>query len=141
MWRFFKRRKPQPPAISLEELLRMIPVKNPRAEAILGPSGDVTVKLKMPPPRGILQRLLPLPEYRTFILDRVGGFVWEAMDGKRNVGEIAHMLVSNFKMSREEAEVSLLRYLQMLSTRGLVFMSVDKSQSGEKEGQRLNQSR
>ncbi len=90
----------------------------------------------MPRPHGTLQRLLPVPEFRTFILDKVGGFVWENIDGERSVREIADLLVKSFKMTKEEAEVSLLRYLQMLSTRGLVFLRMEKD---KEEGQRLNQ--
>lgn len=117
---------PQVPAISLEEALRMIPVKNPRAESLEGQQGELTVRLRMPQPRGVLQRLLPIPEYRTFILDKVGGFVWGHIDGERSVNEIVELLVRGFKMTREEAEVSLLRYLQMLSTRGLIYFKREK---------------
>ncbi|MCS7145467.1 MAG: PqqD family protein [Nitrososphaerota archaeon] len=135
--RFFRRRVPRGPAISLEEALRMIPLKNPSAETMQDSSGELTVKLKMPQPRGVLQRLLPLPEFRTYVLDRVGGFVWEKIDGERSVGDIADLLVKSFKMTREEAEISLLRYLQMLASRGLVFLKLEKEKG---TGQRLNQS-
>ncbi|MEM0445223.1 MAG: PqqD family protein [Nitrososphaerota archaeon] len=136
----FRRRRPQPLAVSFEELLRMVPVKNPRAESTLTSSGEITVKLRIPQPKSMLARLLPVPEYRTFVLDKIGGFVWEAMDGERNVSAIAQILVSNFKMTREEAEISLLRYLQILASRGLVYFSAEKEQGGERKGQRLNQS-
>ncbi|GBC70460.1 Coenzyme PQQ synthesis protein D [Candidatus Calditenuaceae archaeon HR02] len=134
--RLFRRRRPQLPTVSLEEALKMIPVKNPNTESTTTASGEMSVRLRMPRPRGVLQRLLPVPEFRTFILDKVGGFVWENIDGERNVREIANLLVRSFKMTREEAEISLLRYLQMLSTRGLIYLRVEMNRE---EDQRLNQ--
>jgi len=135
--KLFRRRRPLGPTISLEEALKMIPARNPNTESSTTPSGELSVRLKMPQPRGLLQRLLPIPEYRTFILDKVGGVVWENIDGERSVRDIVDLLVKSFKMTREEAEISLVNYLQMLYSRGLIYVKVRKDKEA---GQRLNQS-
>jgi hypothetical protein len=120
--RWLRRRRPQPlPAISYIEALQMRPVKNPRAESSLSEKGEIIIKIPLPRPKGIW-RVLPVPEYRSFILDRIGSHIWDMIDGEKNVKEISDSLVSKFRLTEEEAGLSLLKYLQMLANRGLIFM-------------------
>jgi hypothetical protein len=44
------------------------------------------------------------------------------MDGERTVSEIAERVSERFKLHRREAQASLLAYLQMLASRGLIAL-------------------
>jgi len=108
--------------LSIDEALRLVPAKNPLVEEDKSRPEELALRLKLQRTHSKLQRILPIPGYRTFILDKIGSFVWEKIDGENSVGVIALELAKNFKMTREEAEISLLRYIQMLASRGLVFL-------------------
>ncbi|MDT7915338.1 MAG: PqqD family protein [Candidatus Caldarchaeales archaeon] len=119
--RFFRRGARLLPAVGLAEALQMRPSRNPSAESALNEAGEVVVRVPLPRPRGVW-RILPVPDYRSFILDKVGSYIWGLIDGERSVKEIAELLASKYKLTQEEAAASLLKYLQMLSNRGLVLM-------------------
>ena len=57
-------------------------------------------------------------------LDSLGSEMVRLFDGKRNVEQIARHLANTRKMKRREAEVALLRYLQVLVKRGIVGLAV-----------------
>ncbi len=126
--RFLRRRARLLPAVGLAEALQMRPSKNPSAESAPNEVGEVVVRVPLPRPGGIW-RILPVPDYRSFILDRVGSYIWSLIDGERSVREIAELLASRYKLTQEEAAISLLKYLQMLSSRGLVFMRPAEKES------------
>ncbi len=59
---------------------------------------------------------------RTFQLDPLGREVYEACDGRRTVKGIVRKFASSNKLSQAEAELSVTTFLQMLSSKGLIFM-------------------
>jgi hypothetical protein len=61
---------------------------------------------------------------KQFELEPIGAFIWERCDGKQSFEMIAKALVSEYKMNRVEAEASLGAFLQMLSQRRLITMTV-----------------
>lgn len=70
--------------------------------------------------RKLFARVLATPAVAQVLLDDVGTKVVGAIDGVRTVQELIGFVADEFRLSRKEAEVSLLKYLEMLGQRRLV---------------------
>lgn len=53
-----------------------------------------------------------------YVLNEVGGHIWELIDGVRPVREIRELLVEEFEVSPQEAEADLLTFLGQLQEIG-----------------------
>jgi len=53
-----------------------------------------------------------------FNLNRVGAFVWEQLDGRRNGSAIVDGLVERFEVDRETAETDYLTFIEQLRSIG-----------------------
>ncbi len=53
-----------------------------------------------------------------YVLNEVGGRIWELIDGKRTVAGIKDVIVSEFEVNPEEAERDLVEFLTQLSEIG-----------------------
>lgn len=73
---------------------------------------------------GLARRLFAVPGTVQVALDQPGSRVVRAMDGTRTVGDLIALVGAEFRLSRKEAEVVLLKYLEMLGRRGLVGFEV-----------------
>ena len=71
-----------------------------------------------------LRRLFVVPGVVELLLDEVGSDVVRQIDGRSTVGDLIAYVADRFKLSRKEAEVALLKYLDMLGRRGLVGFEV-----------------
>ena len=67
-----------------------------------------------------LRKVFAIPEVRELLLDVIGAKVVGRIDGKRNVLDIIAYVAGECKISRKEAEVALLKYLNTLGRRNLV---------------------
>ena len=63
---------------------------------------------------------------KTFELDELGKFVWDACDGKTAVRRIIRKLADRYNLNQREAEVATVAFLQMLTRKGLVGISIQK---------------
>ncbi len=76
------------------------------------------------------------PRKKVVSLDELGSFVWQRCDGTHTVQDILNDMISQFKLVRNEAFVSLTEFLKSLSRKGLVALFVKSaSSSGGAEGQ------
>jgi len=66
-----------------------------------------------------------VPEFRTVTLDEVGTRVWDLCDGEHTVKDLIARVAEEHKLSRKEAEVSLVAYLRQLAARGLIALVVE----------------
>ena len=67
----------------------------------------------------------PKDATRNFELDEVGLFVWNLCDGQTSIEQIFRHLAAKYNLSERDAEVSTLKFLQMLARRGLVGLRTD----------------
>ena len=58
---------------------------------------------------------------RIFSLSTVSGYIWEHIDGRKNVGEIAEEIMAVFDVGQQEAETDLLEFLDELLKNGLIL--------------------
>jgi hypothetical protein len=68
--------------------------------------------------RGIFR--VPAGATRTFELDEMGLFVWDCCDGQISSEQILRRLAEHYKLNLREAEVSTMKFLEMLARRGLI---------------------
>ena len=61
---------------------------------------------------------------KTFELDELGKFVWDACDAKTSVRQIIRKLAKRYNLNDREAEVATVAFLKTLTSKGLIGMAV-----------------
>ncbi len=120
-----------------EALLRAVPVKNQLVrEKRVGEEGAMlgTTVLRLTAPlapsrlRGIFGHGgRRAHAQKSFDLDALGAFVWQAADGRRTVEEMILHFAETQRVHVREAEVAVLAFLKMLAQRNLVALAVEGS--------------
>ena len=110
------------------EMLAARPIRVDGAvEKSTGPGAwQVTVSLK---PTRWARLLLRAPGggmRKTFELDELGKFVWDACDGKTAVRQIIRRLAERYNLNEREAEVATVAFLQTLTRKGMLGMAIEK---------------
>jgi Coenzyme PQQ synthesis protein D (PqqD) len=111
------------------EMLDAVPVRN---EAVRSETAAGELVLRVPlEPRWYLcppvTWLLPVRRERAVALDRLGEEVWRACDGERTVEQIVEAFAARHHLRFHEARLSVMRFLQDLTRRGLVVMVVPRT--------------
>ena len=130
----FRKKKPEK-TTSREEFLSFKPVKNPYLKWKKSETGEVviTLELKNTKVTSFWLKLFPTPKEKRISLDKIGTFVWERCNGKHTVEQIVKELCDEYKMMRQEAEISISTFLQQLSKRGFIGVLVPRVKEEEKE--------
>jgi hypothetical protein len=81
----------------------------------------------------IVSKIFMLPGSRVVALDEVGSFVWSMCDGHNSIDGIVKTLRNKYKLTRKEAETSLLAYFRKLGKRGMLGFAVSKKVKHEME--------
>lgn len=81
---------------------------------------------------GILARWAKMPDTKEFELEAVGAFVWDLCDGRHTTHTIARKLRERFRMNRLEAETALAAFLELLSRRRLIHLTVPDPKGSKK---------
>ncbi len=115
--------------------MRLKPVRNPYLKWKKSETGEVviTLELKKTKKTKFLSKLFPTPKEKRISLDKIGTFVWDRCDGKHTVEQITKELEDEYKMMRQEAEISLTTFLQQLSKRRFIGVLIPEVK--EKEGE------
>lgn len=128
-----RERVQDPAAMPVDTLRRAKPVRHPKVEWESAEDGSVLLQAPLEGQgRGIaaiLARRMNLPATKGFELESVGAFVWLQCDGATSVETIGKRLRERYKMSRVEADTALGAFLQTLSQRRLIVLTV-----GDKDG-------
>ena len=106
--------------------LDFIPEKNPEIEYETGEDGIITVLIEW---KGfyqkIAQKLFRRPRVSDIRLDELGSFVWNAVDGKKDVHQISKELEQQFpKMGKPVPR--LIKYLEILHDNHLIYWKGEK---------------
>ena len=62
----------------------------------------------------IAQKIFKKPRISHIALDKYGSFVWQQMDGKRNVYDISKLVSERFGKDAEPVVERLVKYIQIL---------------------------
>lgn len=120
------------PKISRSRMLASVPRLNPAVRWDELDTGRILAIYRKN--LGLLSRLaakvLNVPEWSQIALDDVGTTVVRQIDGIRTVRDLIGFVATEFKLSRKEAEVALLKYMEMLGKRNLVGFEVPPRPTG-----------
>ena len=98
-----------------KNFMDFIPVCNPEYTWDADKKGIVTVHVVN---KGfynwIAQKIFKKPRISHIALDKYGRFVWQQMDGKRNVYEISRLVSERFGKDAEPVVERLVKYIQIL---------------------------
>lgn len=106
--------------------LDFVPEKNPEIEYEADEDGIITVLIEW---KGfyhkIAQKLFLRPRVSDIRLDELGSFVWNAVDGKKDVHQISKELEQQFpKMGKPVPR--LIKYLEILHDNHLIYWKGEK---------------
>ncbi len=76
---------------------------------------EIAGEVILVPVRGKLAQLQQI-----FVLNPVGAYIWQHLDGERDLEAIHQGLVDTFEVESSEAEADLFEYLGALENAGLV---------------------
>jgi Coenzyme PQQ synthesis protein D (PqqD) len=114
------------PRITRQEQLQAKPLRVLEPETTRREDGGVN--LKVPLKTSGFARWLPKVSdvaTKTFELDEIGFFVWEAIDGNSSIQQVIRKLSKRYGVSLREAEVSTLAFLNVLTRKGLIAMQLN----------------
>jgi len=63
---------------------------------------------------------------KTFELDELGKFVYDACDGKASVRQLIRKLAKQYNLNQREAEVATVAFLKTLTSKGLIAITMEK---------------
>lgn len=106
--------------------LDFIPVKNPEIEYETDEDGMITVLIEW---KGfyhkIAQRLFHRPRVSDIKLDKLGSFVWQAIDDEKDVHQLSKDLDAKFP-DMEKSLSRLIKYLEILHDNHLIYWKGEK---------------
>jgi hypothetical protein len=124
-----RRRKKSGLKFNKDDVLKSRPVKNSIIKWEQQPETQI-VSLTVPQKEifwvKIISKAFMLPKSRVIVLDEVGSFVWVLCDGYNTIDTIVKALSNKYKLTRKEAETSLLEYFRSLGKRGIIGFAVEK---------------
>jgi hypothetical protein len=123
------------PKITRQDQLLAKPVRLVEPDTVRRDDGGANLKIPLKQ-TGVAKWLLKMPQgaSKTYELDQMGVFVWDAIDGKTSVQQLIRRLSKRYTVSLRESEVSTLTFLNMLTRKGLIGMELkDRSKKKEDE--------
>lgn len=110
-----------------DEAMDCVPLKSAAALEVQRDGQGVLLAFPapaMPRMAGLLRSMgiayQPAPRQRKLQLDTLGTAVWDLVDGRRSVAQVAQCFAERFRLHPREAEVSVALFLRDLGRRGLV---------------------
>jgi hypothetical protein len=110
-----------------EESLRAIPVRRPCVEQVALADGGRRIEVEADPGKW-QRRILRIHGTirKSYELDRLGVFVLDQCDGKRNVLDVIKAFEKAYTLDRAESERAVLVFMKTLVMRGLVDLVVPR---------------
>ncbi|NIA15573.1 MAG: PqqD family peptide modification chaperone [Nitrospiraceae bacterium] len=127
-WREKRRGK-----LSRKGMLASTPRLNPRVRWKTLDSGRMLVAYEKAGKRPAMwmRKLFAVPDVTELLLDDIGSKVVGQIDGTHTVSDLIAFVAREFKLSRKESEVALLKYMDMLGRRSLVGFEVARADPTE----------
>lgn len=106
-----------------EEVLSAVPYQNEAMDLTLRANGTAVASVPLKRPRWLvppLSWIIPFSSHRRVELDTAGVAVLKLCDGERDVESIIEKFAAYHKLSFRESQLSVSRFLQQLTQRGIV---------------------
>ncbi len=124
-----RRMKKSGMSFTREDQLKARPIRNSLIKWEKSEESDV-VSLVVPQKETlwvrIISKIFMLPRSRVVVLDEVGSNVWILCDGHNTIDTIVRALCNKYKLTRKEAETSLISYFRILGKRGFVGFAIQR---------------
>lgn len=111
------------------QALACVPTQNTTAQWQKLENGDILFTYPLPLNRFFLalhrkfsNNSVELPT-KKLQLDQMGSFVWQLIDGKKTVKEIILIFAKEYKVTNQEAETAVTKFLKILGLRGFIALS------------------
>ena len=131
------------PVLTREQSLTAVPVRN---QAVRWEHDEDLDETLIVIPRGdafwirALSKIFYVPDSRRVTLDELGSHVWRRCDGETTVRDLIKEFADRFKLSRKEAELSLITFLKQMARRRLIGLAVpDQDKQNQSSGKRSKQ--
>jgi len=120
------------PRLSRQEMFDTVPHLNPAVRLTELDTGRAMVVYEKGGNRAarLLRRLFAVPEVSELLLDEAGTKIVQRTDGKATISDLIAYAAGEFRLSRKESEVAVLKYMDTLGRRGLVGFEVRASRRG-----------
>ncbi len=114
---------------SREELFKAKPIRNNFAEW-KEKNGEVSINVNLKKGRffKLWRFFFSLPEKKNIKLDIIGSEIWKMCDGKNTVKDIEKFVKESYNLSRKEAEISILEYINSLVRRNLIGLEIRRKE-------------
>ena len=103
--------------------LDFIPKRNPSVRHMPDPDNEPNIMLEIEN-RGFMnrltQKLFGKPKYSYIHLDRIGTFIWERIDGKKSIGELAELLKQGMGEEAEPLYPRIVKYFKIIKSYNFV---------------------
>jgi hypothetical protein len=111
-----------PSAPNKDESLNGVVIPNTLAKTHLTEEGLIRISYPVALPR-LLRKMWPKTGSlgsRTLELDAMGTFVWQLIDGRRTVRQIAELVGQQYQCRTTEAELAVAQFIRQLGRRNIV---------------------
>ena len=121
---------------SRDDVMKSHPVRNSLVKWEKSENGEVSLVVPQKETLWVkvVSKIFMLPRSRVVVLDEVGSSVWVMCDGHNTIDTIVRALSNKYKLTRKEAETSLLAYFRKLGKRGIVGFAVPKQKQESESG-------
>ncbi|MHA2363082.1 MAG: PqqD family protein [Candidatus Hodarchaeales archaeon] len=114
--------------VTKEEFLRLRPIKSPFVLIKKQTSEEILIELDISEfkKRKLLNKFVPTPNYKKIQLDKLGKTVFLLCDGEHRIKDIIKIFQGEYRLTRTETELSVRKYLMMLTDRHLIGFMIPK---------------
>lgn len=111
-----------------DDVMKSQPVRNTLIKWEESENGEVSLVVPQKETLWVnaVSKIFTLPKSRVVVLDEVGASVWTMCDGHNSIDTIVRALTNKYKLTRKEAETSLMAYFRKLGKRGMLGFAVPK---------------
>lgn len=121
--------------MSAEKVLTAVPFPNEAMNLHRRDNGTALASVPLRRPRWLVPPLswvVPFSSHRRIELDAVGLSVLDLCDGQRDIERIIEKFAADNKLSFREAQLSVTKFLQQLTQRGVVaVVGLDNQDDGQ----------
>ncbi len=130
-----KRKATKTLVVTKNEFLKLRPVISPFVHQKKKTDKDLLLKIDLRElkKRKILKRIIPTPDTKKVLLDKLGMDVFLLCDGKHKVKDIIKEFQAKYRLTPTETEISVQKYLMSLTERHLVGFMIPKEIAKKKQ--------
>ena len=123
-----KKKKKSSLEVSLDEYFKLKPIRSPFVNIREEREEELLIELDISElkKRKLINKLIPTPNYKKILLDKLGMDVFLLCDGKHRIKDIIKEFQKEYQLTPTETEVSIKKYLMILTEKNLIGYIIPK---------------